>query len=211
MKGCCPPPGAEIFTERVARRDAARYRKHGLGKVGRRLVELVTGKGGDVLEIGGGIGALQIELLRAGAAEHAVNVELSPAYEQEASALLEESGLGQRVDRRLLDFGRDAAEVEPADIVLMNRVVCCYPDMPTLVGAAADRTRRVLALSYPPDTWPFRAVALMINLWCRVSRNEFRFFVHSPAAILAVAAEHGLSLGTRERRALWEVASLERP
>jgi hypothetical protein len=210
MKGCCPPPGAEIFTERVARRDGARYRKHGLGKVGRRLVELVSGKGHDVLEIGGGVGALQIELLRADAVEHAVNVELSPAYEQEAVALLEEFGLEQRVDRRLLDFGREAVDVEPADIVLMNRVVCCYPDMPALVGAAADRTRRVLALSYPPDTWPFRAVGLMINFWCRVSRKEFRFFVHSPAAIASVAAEHGLNLGTRERRALWEVAAFER-
>jgi len=142
--------------------------------------------------------------------EHAVNVELSPAYEQEAVALLEGSGLEQRVDRRLLDFGREAADVEAADIVLMNRVICCYPDMPALVGAAADRTRRVLALSYPPDTWPFRLVAVMINFWCRVSRKEFRFFVHPPASILRVAAEHGLSLGTHERRALWELAAFER-
>jgi SAM-dependent methyltransferase len=209
MKSCCPPPGAEVFTERLARKDAARYRRKGLSAVGRRLVELVRGRGRDVLEIGGGIGALQLELLRDGV-ERSVNVELSPAYETEAAALAREAGVGGRVERRVLDFARSADEVAAADIVLMHRVVCCYPDMPSLVAAAAERARRVLALSYPPDTWVFRLAAHGINLWSRLMRQEFRFFVHDPAAILRVAGEHGLRLATRERRRFWEVAALER-
>src|SRR5712691_1151450 len=103
MRGCCPPAGCEVFTERVARRDAQRYRRRGLGKVARRLVALVAGKGAEVLEVGGGVGAMQIELLRAGA-ERAVNVELSPAYEPEAEKLLRETGLEERVERHVLDF-----------------------------------------------------------------------------------------------------------
>jgi SAM-dependent methyltransferase len=209
MKSCCPPPGAEVFTERMARRDAARYRRKGLGPVGRRLVELVCGKGRDVLEIGGGIGALQLELLRDGVGR-AVNVELSPAYEQEAAALARAAGVEARVDRRVLDFARRAHELDAADIVLMHRVVCCYPDMPALVAAAAEHSRRVLALSYPPDTWVFRAAAFAINLWSRLMKQEFRFFVHEPPAIFGVAAEHGLQVVTRERRRFWEVAALER-
>ncbi|SRR5712691_1460295 len=209
MKGCCPPAGCELFTERVARRDADRYRRRGLGKVARRLVALVAGRGANVLEVGGGVGAVQIELLRAGA-ERAVNVELSPAYEEEAAKLLREAALEERVERHLLDFARDASRLEVADVVLMNRVVCCYPDMPALVGAAAERTRRILALSYPPDTWPFRLAARMINLWCRATRKEFRFFVHPPAAMFRVAEDHGLDLANRERSALWELAALER-
>jgi SAM-dependent methyltransferase len=209
MKSCCPPPGAEVFTEKLARRDAARYRRKGLGAVGRRLVELVRGKGRDILEIGGGIGALQLELLQDGV-ERSVNVELSPAYEAEAEGLAREAGVDDRVERRVLDFARGAGEVEPADIVLMHRVVCCYPDMPLLVGAAAGHARRVLALSYPPDTWAFRLAARAINLWSRLMRQEFRFFVHEPAAIFGVAGEHGLRLASRERRRFWEVAALER-
>jgi len=209
VKGCCPPPGAEVFTERVARRDAARYRRRGLGKVSRRLFELADGKGRDVLEVGGGVGALQIELLRSGV-ERAVNVELSPAYEDAAADLLREAGLASRVERRLLDFGRDASEVPAADVVLMNRVVCCYPDMPSLVDAAAEHARRLLVLSYPPDTWLFRLATRMINAWCRASRKEFRFFVHPPAAMFRVAAERGLELAARERRSMWELAALER-
>ena len=98
MKSCCPPPGAEVFTERMARRDAARYRRKGLGPVGRRLVELVGGKGREVLEVGGGVGALQLELLRDGV-ERAVNVELSPAYEHVAADLAREAGVEERIDR----------------------------------------------------------------------------------------------------------------
>ena len=209
MKSCCPPRGAEIFTERVARRDAVRYRRKGVGAVGRRLVELVRGKGRDVLEVGGGVGALQLELLRDGV-ERAVNVELSPAYEAEAGRLAREARVETRIDRRVLDFARAAAEVDAADIVLMHRVVCCYPDMPGLVGAAAAHARRVLALSYPPDTLLFRGAARVINFWSRMMRQEFRFFVHDPPAIFDVAGAHGLRLATRERRRLWEVAALER-
>jgi predicted O-methyltransferase YrrM len=113
MKSCCPPPGAEVFTERMARRDAARYRRKGLGPVGRRLVELVRGQGRDALEIGGGVGALQLELLRDGV-ERAVNVELSPAYEEEARGLAREAGVETRVDRRVLDFARGAAALDAA-------------------------------------------------------------------------------------------------
>jgi magnesium-protoporphyrin O-methyltransferase len=82
--------------------------------------------------------------------------------------------------------------------------------MPALVGAAAARTRRILALSYPPDSWPFRAVARVVNLVSRLRRQEFRFFVHAPASIADVAAEHGLARTLHERSRFWEIATFER-
>ena len=175
-----------------------------------RLVELVAGSGRDALEVGGGVGAVQIELLRAGAAR-ATCVELSPAYEEEAEALAREAGVEDRIDRRLLDFARAGGDVGSADIVVMHRVVCCYPDMPALVGAAAAHARRVLALSYPPDSWLFRAGARVVNFVSRVRRQEFRFFVHPPAAIANVAGDHGLTRTLHERRRFWEIATFERP
>jgi hypothetical protein len=210
VKSCCPPPGCELFTEKVARRDAARYRRRGLGRVSRRLLTHAIGKGDEVLEIGGGVGALQIELLRAGVTR-AVNVELSPAYEGEAETLLRDAGLQGRAERHILDFAREGSRIPNADVVLLNRVVCCYPDMPQLVGSAAEHARRVLALSYPPDLWLFHLAARVINLWCRLTRREFRFFVHAPAEIFGVAAAHGLRPVARERTAMWELASFERP
>src|SRR5207247_1658949 len=89
------------------------------------------------LEVGGGIGAIQLELLKAGAAR-AVSVELTPTYEDIARQLLDEAGLADRVERKVMDFAQAAAQVDSADVVVLNRVICCYPDMPRLAAAAAD-------------------------------------------------------------------------
>ena len=80
-----------------------------------------------VLEIGGGVGEVQIELLRMGASR-ALNLELSAAYENEAAQLLQEAGAAGRAQRRIHDIAVDPEAVAPADVVVLNRVVCCYPD-----------------------------------------------------------------------------------
>jgi len=68
-------------------------------------------------KVGGGIGAVEIELLRAGVTR-AVNVELTPTYETAAGELLVESGLGDRVERLVMDFAEAGVEVQPADVVV---------------------------------------------------------------------------------------------
>ena len=105
--------------------------------------------GTTVLEVGGGVGEIQLELLGRGAVRTA-NLELSPAYEEEAARLAREAGVAARIDRRLHDIAADPSEVEPVDIVVLHRVVCCYPDYALLLGAAADHARRLLVFSHPP-------------------------------------------------------------
>ncbi len=211
---CCSGKGCdEFFGERIAHRDARRYRRKGLDGTARRIVELAERggvQGRTVLEVGGGVGAIQLELLRAGA-ERTVNVELSPAYEPFAVQLLRASALEGRVDRRLLDFAAEGDSVEPADLVVLNRVVCCYPDYETLVGAAADHTRQRLFLTFPRDAWWTRFGLRTINLVQRLRRRAFRVYLHPPAAIVAVAGARGLALNARERGAFWELVGFERP
>ena len=211
---CCPPKGyAKLFGGRAARRDVLRYEKDGLDDTGARMVAFLRGRGveGDtVLEIGGGVGALQLELLAAGA-ERATNLELSPAYEDSARALLRERGLEERVDRRLGDVVAEPGLADPADAVLMHRVVCCYPDYDALVGAAAERARRYLVMSFPRDRTLFRAGARVLNLCFGLLGWELRTFIHPPAGILAVAERHGLRLAEEDRGRIWQVAALERP
>lgn len=190
-----------------------RYEKDGLDDTGARMVAFLRERGvegGTVLEIGGGVGALQLELLAAGT-ERATNLELSPEYEESAHALLRERGLEDRVDRRVGDVVVEPALAGPADAVLMHRVVCCYPDYDSLVGAAAERTRRYLVMSFPRDRALFRAGARALNLWFRLLRWDYRTFIHPPAAILAAAERRGLRLATESRGRIWQVAALERP
>jgi hypothetical protein len=211
---CCPPKGyASLFGGRAARRDVRRYEKDGVDDTGARMVAFLRGRGVEgatVLEIGGGVGALQLELLAAGA-ERATNLELSPEYEDSARALLRARGLDDRVDRRLGDVVAEPELAGPADAVLMHRVVCCYPDYDALVGAAAERARRYLVMSFPRDRALFRAGARVLNLCFRLLRWDYRTFIHPPAAVLAAAERRGLRLAQESRGRIWQVAALERP
>jgi len=162
-----------------------------------------------VLEIGGGVGEIELELLRAGAGR-ATNVELSGAYEVEGNALLEQAGLGGRIDWRYGDVATDRELAPAADVVVLNRVVCCYPDMPALVDAAAEKAKRALALSFPRDTLLIRLGFRVMNGWCRVRRSDFRSFVHSPQEIVATASARGFRLVHQHTGRMWQIAALER-
>lgn len=214
MSDCCTPRGyRQIFSEKSAHAAAKRYRKKGLDPTSRRIVDLLLDHGVEgrtVLEVGGGIGAVQIELLRAGAGR-AVSVELTPTYEEAASTLLREVGLADRVERRVVDFVEAGIEVEAADIVVMNRVICCYPDMPKLAGAAADRTRGLLVMSFPKMRWWTRLLVAGGNFAFRVARREFQVFLHSPEGIRGTAELHGLRVQMDRPGLFWEIAALERP
>ena len=145
-------------------------------------------EGATVLEIGGGVGEIQLELLKRGAA-HATNLELSPAYEEEANRLLRELALEDRAERRLHDIAVEPDGVEAADIVVLHRVVCCYPDYERLLGAAEIRTRRLLVFSYPPRNALSRLFVATENLVFKLLRKEYRSFVHPPAAMLGLLDE----------------------
>ena len=166
-------------------------------------------EGASVLEVGGGVGEIQIELLKRGAAR-AVNLELSPAYDAEASLLLQEAGLQDRAERRLHDIAVDPQDVEPADVVVLHRVVCCYPDYERLLGAVAAHARRLVVFSYPPRNVMSRAWVVGANLVFRLLRREYRTFVHPPAAMLAVLEERGLRDAFASHSFVWQVAGLER-
>lgn len=208
---CCRPEAyGAVFGERGARRALRRYRRRGLDRLSSRIARLLREEGvdGTVLEAGGGIGALGIELLEAGA-ERATNVELSPEYEAAAAELARERGLEARVERRIGDFVTED-EVGAADAVVMNRVVCCYPNYEALVGTAADRARRLLVFSFPRENVFVRAAFGMMNLWLRITGTDFRGFVHPEQAMLEVAEQRGLRPIAHHRGVFWQLAALRR-
>jgi hypothetical protein len=201
-----------MFGERSARRDAKRYRRKGLDDTARVMVGFLRERGLEstsLLEIGGGVGAIEAEVLKAGA-ERAVNVELSPHYEAKARELWREAGVGERAEYRVADIAADGEDVEPADAVVMHRVVCCYPDYDALVGAAAERARRYLVLSFPRERFVIRVGLGALNLVARLLRWEYRSYVHPVAGLLAVAERHGLEPARAHRGLIWEVAALAR-
>jgi SAM-dependent methyltransferase len=200
-----------LFGRRLARHEAKRYRRRGLPRTARNLAALAGDvSGATVLDVGGGIGTLGLELLEAGAAR-ATTVELSSGYEDAAAALLAEHHLADRVERRVGDFVGEDRLVEPHDVVVMHRVVCCYPDADALVSTAARHTSDRLLLTYPRERTLTRLGVRAINLWLRLTRCGFRTYAHPVATIVAAAEGAGLALESRRPQgAIWENAAFVR-
>lgn len=213
MAGCCDPGSYDRqFDDRTARRSARRYRAHGLDKNAQRVVDLATSNGiagATVLEIGGGVGHIQVELLKRGAAR-TTNLELSTSYEEQARALLDANGLTDRVDRRVVDIATAPDEVAPADIVVLHRVVCCYPDYERLLAAVADHAGRQVVFSHPPRNFISRFMTAFENLGYRWRGSDFRVFAHPPKDMRAVLARRGLHPTTAQRWSLWQITAAER-
>ena len=202
----------QIFSPAVARHEAEQFRKHGLDKRDRQLLRAMTQhgvQGASVLEIGGGVGGLEIELLRAGAA-FATDVDIAQAYVESARELARDLGYAAASEQRVLDFAHAAGEVEAADIVLMNRVVCCYPDMPALVRPAAQHARRRLALVFPREAWWMRLGVHVMNLGLWLLRRDFRFFVHPHDDIIGLVSRQGLRAVYDRYSGLWRMMIFER-
>jgi 2-polyprenyl-3-methyl-5-hydroxy-6-metoxy-1,4-benzoquinol methylase len=209
---CCARGYERFFGARTARRDARRYRRKGLDRTAQLIVdELARGgiSAATVLEIGGGIGAIGLELLKLGAGRVTI-VELSHGYDEEAKGLLAESGFEGRIERLHGDFVASESDIPPADIVVLHRVVCCYPDPDALVGAAARHARRLIALSFPRDKWWIRAGSRLANMFFR-RVGWIESFVHPHEKILGPAAAEGFAPIYDHAGRLWRVVVLERP
>ena len=194
MSACCDPDGyRKMFRTSEAEKRGRKYRKKGLDSTAGPMVRhIVDGGVGDrsVLEVGGGSATALAEILSAGA-ESGVTVDISDAYLPVARRVLAEAGVSDRADVRVADFVLDTEAFESADIVFLNRVLCCYPGMEKMVDAAAGHSLGVLAMSYPRDRWFVRVIGRAGNWFLRRRKVGFQVHIHDPAAIDARAAAAG--------------------
>jgi len=216
MDECCSPPRSaydDAFDVRFAHQLARRYRRNGLTRPERRIVERLDSDGvagTSVLEVGGGIGVIQLELLRHGASS-TTNLELSRAYEPVARALLDDAGFAARA-RRLtgVDLATEGARVDTADHVVLHRVVCCYPDAVGLLAASAAHARRSVVFSHPPRTWARRAIVRVANLVMRLRGKEYRGYVHAPETMYRTLRTAGFAVDDIRRAGPWRIATAHR-
>ena len=209
MSRCCAGESLDIFGEKSARRALGRYLRKGLGgSDAPRIADWAAEQGLDgatVMEVGGGIGQIQAELVRRGAARGTV-VEVVADYEDAARELATATGIADRTAFVLADLVETPDAVEPADIVVLRRVVCCTPVGPAVLAAAAGLTSRTLLASYPRDRAGVRVVARLQNGLLALMRKRFRTFVHPPRELERAAEKHGLRLARVERGFVWETA-----
>ena len=200
------------FSEAEARSEVKNYRKRGPANQTRLILEAVRSLGSKdvvLLDIGGGIGALHHELLD-DVAREATHVDASSAYLKEAKAEAARRGHGERVNFIHADFTNVAADLPKADIVTLDRVVCCYPDFRGLLKAAADHSRKALALTYPRETWYLRIGLKGVNFFQRLRKDPFRVFLHPIADMDSLLKREGFERVTLRRLFIWEMALYRR-
>jgi len=198
---------AQEFDARVARRDLRRYRKRGASKTTTWLLDMVVGegaRGATFLDVGGGVGALQHGLVRAGASA-GIHVDASPAYLAAAREEAVRLGHADRIRSFEGDFVTLAAEIEPVDVVTLDRVICCYPDMEALVDASASRARRIYGLVFPRERLLLRVGGRLLNLVQRIRRRPFNVYLHPLQAVEAQVERHGLLKRFHRTSFLWHV------
>ena len=167
-------------------------------------------EGATLLDIGGGVGVAQLELLSAGV-RSATDVDASSAYLDVAREEAGRRNYGERVTYHHGDFVALAPEIEPADIVMLDRVICCYHDMPALVATSAAKALRLYGLVYPRDAWWTRCYSAVENAAMRARRHPYRSFIHPTRQVDAMVRGAGLERRYYRRGVFGQVAVYARP
>ena len=203
----------DAFDDETARGDLEDYRSHGPARHTQLILEAVHTlrlNDASLLDIGGGVGAIHHELLADGFSR-ATHVDASSAYLSAAREESEQRGYADRVKFIHADFTDVALALPQADLVTLDRVVCCYPDFRALLKSAAAKSLRALAMSYPRDGILIRASVWFANLFERLRGEKFQAYVHPRVEMDAVLQSEGMVRVFVRRLIFWEVAMYVRP
>jgi magnesium-protoporphyrin O-methyltransferase len=193
------------FFSRFAKRHRKRYARRGFEHSQKQLLEGLSRAGfqnASLLEIGSGVGALHQHLLQQGAAS-AVGVDLSAPMLREAEAAAEGARLRERVTYREGDFVDLEANLADADVVILDKVICCYPDPNNLVDRSLNRTKRVYAITVPRDRLFNHLGVVLLGFFLWLLRSPFRSFVHDPQAIEARIKAHHFKKTYENQTFIW--------
>ena len=208
---CCEMEN-NTFGEDEAKSNLKDYRKRGPAKQTKLILEAVRSlglKNAALLDIGGGIGTIHHELLK-DVANQATHVDASSAYLKIATEEAQRLGHSEQVKFIHADFTDVVDELPQVDIVTLDRVVCCYPNMRALLKAASSKSRKAIALTYPRETWYLKTGIAVANFMQRIRKDPFRIFIHPVAEMEALLNNEGLKRISTRRLFVWEMSLYQR-
>jgi magnesium-protoporphyrin O-methyltransferase len=157
-----------------------------------------------LLDIGGGVGGIQNALLNGGVIQ-ASYVDASSAYVQAA----QEEAIRGEIDDRITflqgDFVDLAEDIPTADIVTLDRVVCCYDDMQALVKLSAEKASKIYGLVFPRDLWLVRLLLPIANFFLSLRGTPFRIFIHRTEQVDQIVREEGLEPVYYQKAGFWQI------
>jgi magnesium-protoporphyrin O-methyltransferase len=210
---CCQCEGIESkFDQKKAAKELEQYRKVGPSKNTRMLLDALKAEGISgmkLLDIGGGVGTIQHELLNAGV-HSCFNVEASLSYIEAVKEEANRQGHADSITHLHGNFVDLAKDVPQSDIVTLDRVLCCYHDVNALVDLSSERAGRVYGIVYPRNTWWVRILWALENLYYRIQRNPFRTFIHPTEDVEEIVRSKGFVRRFFREVGQWQVVVYKR-
>lgn len=210
---CSQCAGIEMhFDQKKATKELQEYRNEGPKKATQVLIDALIAENVSemtLLDIGGGIGAVQHELLKAGASS-AINIEASTAYIETAKEEAEHQGHAERITHLHGDFVDLADDIPQCDIVTLDGVICCYHDAQGLVEKSIALAKSVYGVIYPQDKWWCKVMGALDNVKNRLKRSQFRFFVHPTKIVEEIVQKHGFERVFYQEKSMWQIVVYKR-
>ena len=210
---CCPSTsGTANFFSRWSKSYAKKFRKGKIEKVQRYLLEGVRAgsvHAKSVLDIGCGVGVLHLTLLKEGAAQ-ATGVDLSEGMLEQARRFAASMDVEAKTNYIQGDFVEQANAVSQADITMLDKVVCCYEDVETLVRKSAEKTLDLYAISHPSENvlveMGFKIQIALLKLF----HAQFHPYWHDWAEVRNSILERGFELLYQKSTFAWNVVVYRR-
>ena len=210
---CCQCEGIESkFDQKKAAKELEQYRKVGPSKNTRMLIDALKAEGISgmkLLDIGGGVGTIQHELLNAGV-HSCFNMEASLSYVEAVKEEANRQGHADSITHLHGNFVDLVKDVPQSDIVTLDRVLCCYHDVNALVDLSSERAGRIYGVVYPRNTWWVRILWALENLYYRILRNPFRTFIHPTEEVEEIVRSKGFVRRFFREVGQWQVVIYKR-
>lgn len=200
------------FGEDEAKANLKDYHKRGPANQTKLILEAVRSLGlkdAALLDVGGGIGTIHHELLK-DVAREATHVDASSAYLKVATEEAKRLGHEAQVKFVHADFTDVAENLRQADVVTLDRVVCCYPNFRELLKAASSKSKKAIAMTYPRETWYMKMAIGVMNFFQRLMRDPFRVFVHPVAEMDGLLKNEGFTRTSVRKLFVWEMSLYQR-
>ena len=191
----------------MAKKELKNYRKKGPGKATQLLIDTLSAQdieGTTLLDIGGGVGTIQFELMKEGVSKVS-GIDGSSGYLGAAQEEAERLGLLEKTSYQQGNFVDIAPDLEKADIVTMDKVICCFDDMTALVTSSVKLAKNYYALVFPIDSWWVRVGDMFVNTYMRTVRNPYRAFSHSTEDVEKIIFKNGLKRLSYQRQSIWQI------
>ena len=202
----------KLFDEKSARKEMKKYLKSGPGAVTQRLIDnisLQVPEGTQLLDIGGGIGAIPFEMLKKGV-DQAVSVDASSGYQVVVKEEVEQRQLQDRFHFRHGDFTEISDQIESADVVTMDKVICCYPDMEGLLSQALRKSKKIFGVVHPRSNWWIQVFRQFGTFFFWISKNPFRFYPHKVSKVESLIESYGFTKTFSHRGYFWITSIYEK-